>query len=141
MVGRQLRVARAVMSRPGWRLARPFLLGQAVGVAVEPGCGPDHQAVVAGAGLGGDQFGRGAYAQGAVGENVICGCSSLAHPAWRRCIGIDDGLPGRKAVAVTGEQARAERFAELFHAVYLTFHRRDRPRSELLGASRRCWST
>jgi DNA-binding MarR family transcriptional regulator len=37
---------------------------------------------------------------------------------------------------VTGEQARAERFAELFHAVYLTFHRRDRPRSELPGASR-----
>lgn len=37
---------------------------------------------------------------------------------------------------MTGEQARAERFAELFHAVYLTFHRRDRPRSELPGASR-----
>jgi DNA-binding MarR family transcriptional regulator len=37
---------------------------------------------------------------------------------------------------VTGEQARAERFAELFRAVYLTFHRRDRPRSELAGASR-----
>jgi len=37
---------------------------------------------------------------------------------------------------VTGEQARAERFAELFRAVYLTFHRRDQPRSELPGASR-----
>jgi len=37
---------------------------------------------------------------------------------------------------VTGEQARAERFAELFRAVYLTFHRRDGPRSELHGASR-----
>jgi DNA-binding MarR family transcriptional regulator len=37
---------------------------------------------------------------------------------------------------VTGEQARAERFAVLFRAVYLTFHRRDRPRSELPGASR-----
>jgi hypothetical protein len=37
---------------------------------------------------------------------------------------------------MTGEQARAERFAEFFHAVYLTFHRRDRPRSELPGASR-----
>jgi DNA-binding MarR family transcriptional regulator len=37
---------------------------------------------------------------------------------------------------VTAEQARAERFAELFRAVYLTFHRRDRPRSELSGASR-----
>jgi DNA-binding MarR family transcriptional regulator len=37
---------------------------------------------------------------------------------------------------VAGDQARADRFAELFHAVYLTFHRRDRPRSELPGASR-----
>ena len=37
---------------------------------------------------------------------------------------------------MAGEQARAERFAELFRAVYLTFHRRDRPRSELPGASR-----
>jgi DNA-binding MarR family transcriptional regulator len=37
---------------------------------------------------------------------------------------------------VNEEQARAERFAELFRAVYLTFHRRDRPRSELPGASR-----
>jgi DNA-binding MarR family transcriptional regulator len=37
---------------------------------------------------------------------------------------------------VTEEQARAERFAELFRAVYLTFHRRDRPRSDLPGASR-----
>ena len=37
---------------------------------------------------------------------------------------------------MTGEQARAERFAELFRAVYLTFHRRDQPRSELHGASR-----
>jgi DNA-binding MarR family transcriptional regulator len=37
---------------------------------------------------------------------------------------------------MAGEQAQAERFAELFHAVYLTFHRRDRPRGELPGASR-----
>jgi DNA-binding MarR family transcriptional regulator len=37
---------------------------------------------------------------------------------------------------VTGEQAPAERFADLFRAVYLTFHRRDRPRGELPGASR-----
>jgi DNA-binding MarR family transcriptional regulator len=37
---------------------------------------------------------------------------------------------------VTGEQVRAERFAELFRAVYLTFHRRDAPRCELPGASR-----
>ena len=37
---------------------------------------------------------------------------------------------------MTEEQASAQRFAELFRAVYLTFHRRDRPRSELPGASR-----
>jgi DNA-binding MarR family transcriptional regulator len=34
------------------------------------------------------------------------------------------------------ERARAERFAELFRAVYLTFHRRDGPRGQLAGASR-----
>jgi DNA-binding MarR family transcriptional regulator len=39
-------------------------------------------------------------------------------------------------VAVTEDRAQAERFADLFRAVYLTFHRRDRPRSELPGASR-----
>ncbi|MDR2987679.1 MAG: MarR family transcriptional regulator [Nocardiopsaceae bacterium] len=37
---------------------------------------------------------------------------------------------------MTGEQAQSERFVELFRGVYLTFHRRDRPRSELPGASR-----
>jgi DNA-binding MarR family transcriptional regulator len=37
---------------------------------------------------------------------------------------------------VPSDQARADRFAELFRAVYMTFHRRDRPRSELPGASR-----
>jgi DNA-binding MarR family transcriptional regulator len=37
---------------------------------------------------------------------------------------------------VTDARARAERFADLFRAVYLTFHRRDGPRSELPGASR-----
>lgn len=37
---------------------------------------------------------------------------------------------------MTEEQAQAERFAELFRAVYLTFHRRDGPRSQLAGASR-----
>jgi DNA-binding MarR family transcriptional regulator len=40
--------------------------------------------------------------------------------------------PGR----VSDDQRRAERFAERFRAVYLTFHRRDGPRSELQGASR-----
>ena len=37
---------------------------------------------------------------------------------------------------MTEERGQAERFAELFRAVYLTFHRRDRPRGELPGASR-----
>jgi DNA-binding MarR family transcriptional regulator len=37
---------------------------------------------------------------------------------------------------VRKEQAQAERFAELFRAVYLTFHRRDGPRGQLPGASR-----
>jgi DNA-binding MarR family transcriptional regulator len=37
---------------------------------------------------------------------------------------------------VTDERAQAERFAELFRAVYLTFHRRDGPRNQLPGASR-----
>ena len=37
---------------------------------------------------------------------------------------------------MTGEQARAERFAELFHAVYLTFHRRTSRGASLPGASR-----
>jgi DNA-binding MarR family transcriptional regulator len=40
--------------------------------------------------------------------------------------------PGR----VSDEQERAERFADRFRAVYLTFHRRDGPRSQLQGASR-----
>jgi DNA-binding MarR family transcriptional regulator len=37
---------------------------------------------------------------------------------------------------VSDQQQRAERFAERFRAVYLTFHRRDGPRSQLQGASR-----
>jgi DNA-binding MarR family transcriptional regulator len=37
---------------------------------------------------------------------------------------------------VNDEQRRAERFAERFRAVYLTFHRRDGPRGQLQGASR-----
>ena len=37
---------------------------------------------------------------------------------------------------MTDERAYAERFADLFRAVYLTFHRRDGPRSQLPGASR-----
>jgi DNA-binding MarR family transcriptional regulator len=37
---------------------------------------------------------------------------------------------------VSDERERAERFAGLFRAVYLTFHRRDGPRGQLPGASR-----
>ena len=37
---------------------------------------------------------------------------------------------------MTGQHDKAERFAELFRAVYLTFHRRDGPRSQLQNASR-----
>ena len=57
-------------------------------------------------------------------------------------IGIDDAIPRRKpsrvneASEVTDEQGQAERFAERFRAVYLTFHRRDGPRGQLQGASR-----
>ena len=34
---------------------------------------------------------------------------------------------------MTDERARAEQFAELFRAVYLTFHRRDGPRSQVIS--------
>ena len=37
---------------------------------------------------------------------------------------------------MTEEQARAEQFEQLLHAVYLTFHRRDGARNQLPGASR-----
>ncbi len=37
---------------------------------------------------------------------------------------------------MSDERERAERFAGLFRAVYLTFHRRDGPRGQLPGASR-----
>jgi DNA-binding MarR family transcriptional regulator len=37
---------------------------------------------------------------------------------------------------VSDDEERAERFADRFRAVYLTFHRRDGPRSQLQGASR-----
>jgi DNA-binding MarR family transcriptional regulator len=64
--------------------------------------------------------------------------SPASAPACRTAdsIGIDDGLPGRNAGAVNEDRARAERFAEAFRAVYLTFHRRDGPRGQLAGASR-----
>jgi DNA-binding MarR family transcriptional regulator len=51
-------------------------------------------------------------------------------------IGIDDGFRRGNPSAVTEERTQAERFAELFQAVYLTFHRRDGPHSQLAGASR-----
>jgi hypothetical protein len=44
-------------------------------------------------------------------------------------------VPARDPCGVTDERANAEQFAELFRAVYLTFHRRDGPRSQLAGAS------
>jgi DNA-binding MarR family transcriptional regulator len=37
---------------------------------------------------------------------------------------------------VTDTEQLAERFADRFRAVYLAFHRRDRPRGQLQGASR-----
>lgn len=54
----------------------------------------------------------------------------------RESIGIDDACGTRKPGCVRDERERAERFAERFRAVYLTFHRRDGPRSQLAGASR-----
>jgi DNA-binding MarR family transcriptional regulator len=45
-----------------------------------------------------------------------------------------DGM-GRKPVLVTSDAEWAREFAELFRAVYLTFHRRDGPRSQLPNAS------
>jgi DNA-binding MarR family transcriptional regulator len=50
-------------------------------------------------------------------------------------IGIDDGKPGRKPGQVSSDADQAREFAELFRAVYLTFHRRDGPRSQLPNAS------
>jgi hypothetical protein len=38
---------------------------------------------------------------------------------------------------VRQERVQAERFAELFRAVYLTFHRRDGPRNQLAAAMAR----
>jgi DNA-binding MarR family transcriptional regulator len=51
-------------------------------------------------------------------------------------IGIDDAWGRRKPGCVSDELERAERFAARFRTVYLTFHRRDGPRSQLAGASR-----
>ncbi len=50
------------------------------------------------------------------------------------CIGIDDASPGALAGPVTSTEA--EEFDRVFQSVYLTFHRRDRKRSELTAASR-----
>ena len=51
-------------------------------------------------------------------------------------IGIDDAMGRRNPGRVSDSQQRAERFADRFRAVYLTFHRRDGPREQLPGASR-----
>jgi len=57
-------------------------------------------------------------------------------PEVGRFIGIDDGSAGGNPGGVTDARADAERFADLFRAVYLTYHRRDGPRSQLPAASR-----
>ena len=57
-------------------------------------------------------------------------------PGGGKSIGIDDAMGRRNPGRVSDDQQRAERFAERFRAVYLTFHRRDGPRSQLQGASR-----
>jgi DNA-binding MarR family transcriptional regulator len=44
-------------------------------------------------------------------------------------------VPGRNPGLVRSDTEQAGEFAELFRAVYLTFHRRDGPRSELPNAS------
>jgi DNA-binding MarR family transcriptional regulator len=54
----------------------------------------------------------------------------------RPSIGIDDAMSRRNPGRVSDDEERAERFADRFRAVYLTFHRRDGPRSQLQGASR-----
>lgn len=53
-----------------------------------------------------------------------------------KSIGIDGECVGRHPRCVTTDRDKAERFAELFRAVYLTFHRRDGSRGQLQGASR-----
>ena len=78
----------------------------------------------------------------------LCGALSLVFvrvaqatggcPLGRRSqqyIGIDDGKPGREPGLVSSEADQAGEFEELFRPVYLTFHRRDGPRSQLPGAS------
>jgi DNA-binding MarR family transcriptional regulator len=57
---------------------------------------------------------------------------TASEPAGQKAPRLASG-PGDTA---SDDQAQAERFAEAFRAVYLTFHRRDRPRSQLAGASR-----
>jgi DNA-binding MarR family transcriptional regulator len=66
----------------------------------------------------------------------------------RRSIGIDDRLRPQDGDAMTDRRAAADpvlaadpaadaaAFAALFRALYLTYHRRDGPRSGLTGASR-----
>jgi DNA-binding MarR family transcriptional regulator len=53
----------------------------------------------------------------------------------RGCIGIDDGKHVRDSGLVTGDTELAREFEQLFRAVYLNFHRRDAPRSQLANAS------
>jgi DNA-binding MarR family transcriptional regulator len=62
--------------------------------------------------------------------------ASAAEFGGRGSIGIDDAMSSRNPGRVSDSEQRAERFADRFRAVYLTFHRRDGPRSQLQGASR-----
>jgi DNA-binding MarR family transcriptional regulator len=65
-----------------------------------------------------------------------CGIHVVRGAGPGRSIGIDDGSAGGNPGGVTDARACAERFADLFRAVYLTYHRRDGPRSQLPAASR-----
>jgi DNA-binding MarR family transcriptional regulator len=55
--------------------------------------------------------------------------------AGRECIGIDDGWQVGEPGLVTDDAGLAGEFERLFRAVYLTFHRRDAPRSQMASAS------
>ena len=74
------------------------------------------------------------FAENELGEQAarrgVCACQG------GESIGIDDVNGRRNPGRVSDERDRAERFADLFRAVYLTFHRRDGPRGQLPGASR-----
>jgi DNA-binding MarR family transcriptional regulator len=69
-------------------------------------------------------------------ERAMTATGGPACRGGQESIGIDDGMTRRNPGRVNDEEERAELFARRFRAVYLTFHRRDGPRSQLQGASR-----